>query len=215
MAQHRTIWMVRHGNRRDFADPAWLHTADRPHDPPLASDGLVQADEVGIHLQSHSIDHIIASPYLRAAQTADGIARRLSRPVKIEPGLCEVLYENWYPDRHDWMSAAALHPRCDSIDTSYQPLVIPRYPEDAAAMFDRARAVTGRLLDHLDGNLLLVTHGGAISFMVRALLPSTPSVQTPMCCLIRLDLIDGLWSLTHDGSDTSHLSATESTVRLH
>jgi broad specificity phosphatase PhoE len=34
-----TVWVVRHGERRDSVDPNWETDADRVHDPPLTDLG--------------------------------------------------------------------------------------------------------------------------------------------------------------------------------
>ena len=66
----RTVWLVRHGNRQDFVDRSWRETAARPHDPPLSADGREQARETGRFLAGEPIDHLFASPFLRAVETA-------------------------------------------------------------------------------------------------------------------------------------------------
>lgn len=44
------VWIARHGNRLDFVNPEWFNTAERPYDPPLSEDGIVQAKQLGQRL---------------------------------------------------------------------------------------------------------------------------------------------------------------------
>ncbi len=209
----RVVWLVRHGNRRDFVDPEWLKTAERPHDGPLSADGEVQARETGERLARERIDHVFASPFIRAAQTASIIGGVIGRRVRIEPGLAEMLLDRWFPDRHDLLSAAELAEMLPGIDADYPGQVHPAYPEDSEAMLRRTAEVMRHLTGRYEGNLLLVAHGGSINGLARALAPSA-SVHTALCCLVRLAERAGAWVLEADGSDTSHLTQAQGTVRL-
>src|ERR1043166_781910 len=94
----KTIWIARHGNRADFVDPNWRATAERPHDPPLSSDGVLQAQALGKRLAQHGapIHHLFASPFLRTVQTAFHVAEAIDAQIKIEHGACEWLNPVWF-----------------------------------------------------------------------------------------------------------------------
>lgn len=209
----RVVWLVRHGNRRDFVDPEWLKTADRPHDGPLSADGEVQARETGARLARERIDHVFASPFLRAAQTASIIGSVIGRRVRIEPGLAEMLLDRWFPDRHDLLSPGELAALLPGIDAGYAGQVQPVYPEDRSALERRTAETMRRLTTQYPGNLLLVAHGGSINGLARALDPGA-SVHTALCCLIRIVGCEGAWAVEADGSDTSHLTQAQGAVRL-
>ncbi|HEY9706683.1 MAG TPA: histidine phosphatase family protein, partial [Oculatellaceae cyanobacterium] len=91
----QTVWIARHGNRLDFVNPEWFNTAERPYDPPLSEDGLIQAKQLGQRLVGEGIIHIFASPFLRTVQTANQVADALDLPIKLEFGLCEWLNPAW------------------------------------------------------------------------------------------------------------------------
>jgi probable phosphoglycerate mutase len=76
------IILVRHG-RPDEDD------ADSPGDPPLNADGRRQADAVAAILGRESIDRIVASPLLRARQTAEPLAQRSGLTIDIVDGWAE------------------------------------------------------------------------------------------------------------------------------
>lgn len=211
----RTIWLVRHGNRRDFVDPEWLKAAERPHDGPLSADGEIQARETGVRLARERIDTILASPFIRAAQTATIIAEVLGKPVMIEAGLCEMLLDRWFPVRHDVFDAATLAKQFPGIDPSYLSQVQPAYPETPEQMAARTARTAAAVTARFAGNLLLVSHGAAIGGIARSLTGAPCAVHPALCCLIRLDRLNGAWTLTADGSDTSHLSSEPVPIRLH
>ena len=109
-----SIWVLRHGERADVADPTWLETADRPHDPPLTALGQQQAQATANALANERIDAIYSSPFLRCMQTAAAVARARGLPIRVEPGLGELLNERWFPNGHpvdvsmsdDWLAEA-------------------------------------------------------------------------------------------------------------
>jgi probable phosphoglycerate mutase len=80
------LTLVRHGR------PDEGHAA-RPHDPPLRDDGQRQAEAVATLLADEGITAIVASPLLRAHETALPLARRLSLAIRTVDGWAEA-------DRH-------------------------------------------------------------------------------------------------------------------
>jgi broad specificity phosphatase PhoE len=112
-----TVVVVRHGERQDYVDrdqgKNWVQSnLDRGFDPPLTSNGLSQAKQLGQELPSILEKHALAgakavysSPFLRCRQTASGILAAVdddgttndNKPkVKVELGLAESINENWY-----------------------------------------------------------------------------------------------------------------------
>jgi len=80
------LTLVRHGR------PDEDH-AQRPHDPPLREDGRRQAEAVAALLAAEGVTRIVASPLLRAHETALPLAARLGLPVHTIDGWAEA-------DRH-------------------------------------------------------------------------------------------------------------------
>lgn len=78
--------LVRHGR------PDEGH-AERPHDPPLREDGWGQARAVGAFLANEGVSRVVASPLMRARQTAEPLAAALSMPIDLVEGWVEA-------DRH-------------------------------------------------------------------------------------------------------------------
>lgn len=92
------MWIVRHGERSDVADGEWWFTADRPHDPPLTTNGHKQARAAGLAIAHERIEAIYSSPFRRCVQTACEMAAAIGGglKVRIEPGLCEMLHHEWF-----------------------------------------------------------------------------------------------------------------------
>jgi len=91
------IVLIRHGR------PDEDHAA-RPHDPPLRDDGRKQAEAVASLLANEGITRVVASPLLRAHETALPLAARLGLPVRTTEGWAEA-------DRHlgRYRSTETLH----------------------------------------------------------------------------------------------------------
>ena len=83
----------------DFVDNAWVTTAERPFDPPLTATGVSQGAALGRRLKDFSppVTKVFVSPLGRTVETACAAAAELGiGELHIEPGLVEVLDEEWY-----------------------------------------------------------------------------------------------------------------------
>ena len=209
----QTIWIARHGNRLDFVNPEWFNTARRRYDPPLSDDGFIQAQELGTRLKNQNISHIISSPFLRTIQTANEVAQILDLPIKLEAGLSEWFNPDWmdgHPEIHPQEFLAQEFPR---IDWSYQSLITPTYPETQAKLTRRTKQTANKLIEQFSENLLLVGHGASVLGITRGLVRGNPTFRVPLCSLTQIVYFAGDGEITLQ-TDTSHLSATETTVRL-
>jgi len=210
----QTVWMARHANRLDFVNPDWFSTAERPYDPPLSDDGLVQAQHLGRRLRGVGISRIFASPFLRAVQTAAAVATQLELPIYLEAGLSEWLNPAWMPAAPETEAPAALAARYPSIDLRYESCVQPQYPESEADAMARVAVTVRQLVTRDDGDLLLVGHGISVVGAARALVGGTPEIRAALCCLVQVTRVAQGWQLVLNG-DTSHLEQTEAELRFH
>jgi broad specificity phosphatase PhoE len=211
----QTIWLARHGNRLDFVNPEWFNTAQRRYDPPLSADGFIQGQELGQRLKTENIQHLFVSPFLRAIQTANEVARVINLPLNLEAGLGEWHNGDWMtesPETHPQEFLAAAYPR---IDWSYQSLIHPQYPETEADVNHRTAATIRQLLSQFNSDILLVGHSASVFGITQALVPATPDykVKVALCSLTKVVWQDNRWDLEFY-ADTSHLSQTKSQVRL-
>ena len=209
----QTVWIARHGNRLDFVNPEWFNTAERPYDPPLSSDGLVQAKQLGKRLVGQGIVHIFASPFLRTVQTAYQVAEALDLSIKLELGLSEWLNPAWMTSDPERMAIELLQEKFPRIDSSYTSRVIACYPETNEMVLERT-AQTARLLTaEFSEDMLLVGHGASVVGTTQGLLGGTPEINASLCCLVKLVHQQQKWLMELNG-DISHLSQTEEVIRF-
>lgn len=209
----QTVWIARHGNRLDFVNPEWFNTAERPYDPPLSEDGLIQAKQLGQRLVGEGIMHIFASPFLRTVQTANQVADALDLPIKLEFGLCEWLNPAWMKTDPERLPIELLQEQFPRIDPSYTSRLIPKYPETSETVVERT-AETARLLTaEFSEDMLLVGHGASVVGTTHGLVGGTPEVNAALCCLVKLVRQEQGWVMELNG-DISHLSQTEEVIRF-
>jgi broad specificity phosphatase PhoE len=210
----QTIWIARHGNRLDFVNPEWFNTAERPYDPPLSEDGILQAKQLGQRLVGEGIKHIFASPFLRTVQTASQVADTLDLPIKLESGLSEWLNPAWMKTEPERLPIEALQEQFPRIDSSYTSRVISKYPETSERVLERTAQTARRLTAEFSEDMLLVGHGASVVGTAQGLVGGTPEVNAALCCLVKLVRQEQEWMMELNG-DTSHLSQTEDVIRFH
>ena len=210
----QTVWIARHGNRLDFVNPEWFNTADRRYDPPLSDDGFVQAAELGQRLKSEDIAHIFASPFLRTIQTAHAIAEVLNLPIKLEAGLGEWHNPEWMSEHPEIHPQDILTEKYPLIDWNYQSYFTAKYPETKEDVNLRAAKTIKKLVAEFPENILIVGHGATVHGVTYGLVPDTEYFKVALCCLTRIvRQSDDKWKVDLC-ADTSHLSQTESKIRL-
>ena len=175
----RTVWIVRHGDRRDFVDPTWARRAARPEDPPLARSGIVQARAVARRLRGERVAHLFSSPFLRTVETAHHVAAALDLRIKVEPGLSEWLSVAWFPQPPKLLSLDELGERFPCIDRAYAPRGCARYGERGEEALARSGATARRLVDDFPGDLVIVGHGASVFGAGSALLGVDPEMSRP------------------------------------
>ena len=209
----QTVWIARHGNRLDFVNPEWFNTAPRRYDPPLSEDGFVQATELGERLQPENISHIFASPFLRTIQTANEIAKILDLPIKLEAGLGEWRNAEWMtevPETHPQDFLAEKYPL---IDWNYSSCLTPNYPETKAEVNQRTATTIQKLIAEYPEDILIVGHGASVYGATLGLVANIPDDKVALCSLTKVTRSGDRQKLEFY-ADTSHLSRTETTVRL-
>ncbi|MGE5656576.1 MAG: histidine phosphatase family protein [Actinomycetota bacterium] len=210
----QTVWIARHGNRIDFVNPDWFLTAERPYDPHLSEDGMIQAKQLANRLKTEKIAHIFASPFLRTVQTANEVATALDLPIKLEWGLCEWLNPDWMPAMPETLSVETLAQFYPRIDSSYLPGT-PHYPETGEQCLRRAGETARRLVSEYSQDILLVGHGASVVGTAMGLVTGVvdTEINASLCCLVKVVRQQGEWIVELNG-DTSHLSKTETSIRF-
>ena len=209
----QTVWIARHGNRLDFVNPEWFNTARRRYDPPLAEDGFVQAVELGQRLKQENIGHIFASPFLRTIQTASEIAQILDLPIKLESGLGEWRNAEWMTEVPEIHPQDVLTEKYPAIDWNYSSYLIPNYPETKKELNQRTAITIQKLVAEYSEDILIVGHGASVYGATLGLIDDIPEDKVALCSLTKIIRDDDRFKLEFY-ADTSHLSHTETTIRL-
>ena len=144
------LLVVRHGQSEWNATGRWQGRAD----PPLTDEGRRQSKVAGGALGT--FDAVVASPLLRAAETATIIAERLGiGPVLTDPDLVE-------RDVGEWQSLTRSQIQegwPGFLDDGRRP---PGY-EPGDAMLARVLSALERISERMgDGDVLVVSHGGVV-----------------------------------------------------
>jgi broad specificity phosphatase PhoE len=134
-------------------------------DNPLNDDGIVQAHAAARRLQNAGIDHVVASPLLRAVQTAEIVAAVSPKPVAIDDGIIECDFGSLEGQSiAEIMKAHRLKTVEDLV--SILPPDGERWPSISA----RALRCVGKWLDrHPKATILFVCHDAVMQSMSEAL----------------------------------------------
>ena len=189
------LLIARHGERTDFVDNAWVDTAPRPWDPPLTPLGVLQGRALGRRLSSFTppVSRIFVSPLGRTVETAAAAAQQLGvTRLCVEPGLAEVLDEDWYrcwrcrrEDPRGDQNAAHLLLTPQQLYAQVSPLVDTTYvahfdlaklnvtrksPETWPSLAERMHATIRALAaQHPGESRLFISHGGPIEAVLPVL----------------------------------------------
>lgn len=208
------IWLARHGNREDFVDPTWRDRASLPDDPPLSADGVEQARRLAERLRSEPIGLVYASPFLRAVQTADQVARVLGVRIRLEPGFGEHLNPEWFPRPPHLRSISELARQFPRIDPEYRSSFSPTYPETSAAAHRRAALAVESIAHQSLDPLLFVGHGASVTGAVLVLAREDRETPCPLTGLFKLRHTDQTWNVEMR-ADTCHIDASVGADRYH
>jgi broad specificity phosphatase PhoE len=143
-------------------------------DIPLNDEGISQAHAAALRLQNTRLDHIVASPLVRAVKTAEIVAAS-STPLAIDDGItecdfgslegrsiAEVMKEHGItameqlatilpPDGEPWASVSARSLRCISQWLDRHPQALILFVCHDAAMQSISEALCGRWIDNRHG----------------------------------------------------------------
>ena len=146
-AQRATIFLVRH-----------CHPSGQEPDAALTAEGHRQAETLAARLATEGIQRIVCSPYARAVQSAQPLARLTGLAVETDARLVErSLSPTPIPDWRERLAATFLH-----LD-----LCLPGGESSRAAMSRGAAA----LADVLAGGprvTAVVTHGNLLALLLKA-----------------------------------------------
>jgi 2,3-bisphosphoglycerate-dependent phosphoglycerate mutase len=124
---------------------------------PLTAAGRAQAEQLADFLVGADIRRIVSSPFARARQSIEPLARRLGIPIETDDRLAErVLCPEPLPDWRDRLRASFDDP----------DFCLPGGESGRTATERGVAAIQDALRRH-DGSLALVTHGNLLALLLR------------------------------------------------
>lgn len=148
------VYFIRHAQ----SDRTFHGEAERP----LTKDGFSDSEKVSEALKDKGISRIISSPYTRAFQTVEPLAKKLALPIEIDDDLRERGAGKWHGDRFfDFVQK-----QWEDFDYRIEG------GESLRQVQDRNIEALNRLLCKYEGETLaLATHGTALSTVINYFFP--------------------------------------------
>ncbi|TET39424.1 MAG: histidine phosphatase family protein [Anaerolineales bacterium] len=173
-------------------------------DYPLAEEGIEQSRSLSHYWKDHgfSFDVIIASPLLRAKQTAEIIASSMKLPIEFDKAWCE--RQSGKAEGKPF-TEVKLHYADQPNDTAYDPIFDSG--ESRWDLFIRAANAMQHLLRRPAGSYLVVSHGAILGAALHTVLGISPSPGRvrPMrlgfantgYAVLTFDATEARWELRH------------------
>lgn len=160
----KTVYFIRHGQTAEN-----VGTTFQPPDAPLNDKGREQAVKIADRISKLSFDALLASPFLRAKQTAEVISQTSGHPVELNP----LFHERLKPTSINGKPFS--DPQAHATWLAWQEsLYAPSIRVEDGENFDdlMARADSGLeyLLQRPESTLVVVTHGFILMALVSRVL---------------------------------------------
>lgn len=174
----RSFYFVRHGEtdwNKESRLQGWT-------DIPLNPTGRSQAEKAAATISNLPVDLLVASPLIRAHQTAEILNAAWKKPVIIDPRLKErnfgMLEGMTVNDAEDWKKKV-LKDNSRPIEENGYPL-----PDKAETYEAFKQRITSAIIEHLQNaeneNVMFIAHGGIYRVLGRLLIGGvhmSPNVQ--------------------------------------
>jgi broad specificity phosphatase PhoE len=180
------------------------------HDSPLSEEGCCQVEELVSCWVSGDVhfDLIIASPLLRARQTAEIIAEKLECKIRFD----EIWMERYSGEAEgvDFATAQTWY-EGRPLPSTYEPLF--ETGESEWELFLRAGTAIQALLRKPPGSYLIVSHGGILGAAIRAILGVSPTAGRYRPVAIAFDNTG--YAVVHYGLERSRWAVVKLNVTDH
>jgi probable phosphoglycerate mutase len=177
-------------------------------DIPLTDVGLQQAAAAAKRLASAGIDVIVASPLLRARQTAGEVAATTGAPVVTDDGFRETDFGAW-----EGLTFAEVRERWPAEVSAWlaDPAVPPPDGESFAEVSERVTGALQRVLaDRAGQTVLIVSHVTPIKMLVTTALLAPPAalyrMHLDLAALCEIDWYADGPAVLRSFNDTGHLA---------
>lgn len=160
------LLLVRHGESAPARAGEDFPLVDGHGDPPLDPRGHTEAEKVGARLALERIDAVYVTTLRRTVETAAPLVRRTGHVPRVEPGLREVFLGEWEGGLYRKMVAQG-HPDTVRCFTEERWDALPG-AEPAPQFAQRVREAVLRIAAaHVDGRVVVFTHGGVVGEILR------------------------------------------------
>jgi len=217
------MFVIRHGDRWDYAHPEWKETAERKGDPSLSTLGHRQAREVGQFLDQLFVEEgikaedvtLVSSPFLRCLQTSNELLSEIrscegdvAHTVKIKPDHSVFEFDLWNDGLHESLPNMSerkhYFPR---VDVTNESTLMPTLPESVDAFLKRCDDAVLHL-DKVYGSapvLIVVTHAACCIGLTKSATNATLQDINPAapCAIYRLkrESRNEPWQMDHYSKD--------------
>lgn len=177
-------------------------------DPPLAEEGVVQADLLAKRLASERLDAIYVTPLTRTQQTAQPLVDLTGIAPRLEPDLREVHLGEWEELGLFRQRMHERHPLTLEMITTQRWDVIPGAESNEGLQARVGSALERIAADNPGGRVLAVAHAGVIATAACLATGSQPFafITVDNASLSSIVLIGERWILRRF-NDTAHLDA--------
>ncbi len=171
LGEPTTFVLLRHGETAHTREKRFSGSGG--DDPPLSDDGRAQAVASARRLAVlGGVDFVVASPLLRALETAQAVSDVLDVPLEVDDDLAECRFGAW-----EGLTFAEVEQRWPDELTAWlaSTAVAPPGGESFDAVRRRVRAARDRLLDRArGGTVVVVSHVTPIKTLVLLALEAPP-----------------------------------------
>ncbi|KPB05955.1 histidine phosphatase family protein [Bacillus sp. CHD6a] len=147
----KNIYIIRH-----------CEAKGQPPESPLTEKGMKQAQELAKYFSNLQIDRIITSPFLRAIQTIEPLAKKSEINIEIDERLAERTLSSG--DLPDWL---------EKLEETYEDLELKfEGGESSREAMERIVQVVEEAHESDGETIIIVTHGNIMSLLIRYYQPS-------------------------------------------
>lgn len=141
----KKIYLIRH-----------CEAEGQPAEAPLTDNGFQQANQLSEFFRDIPIDRIISSPYKRAVQTVEPLAKRINLEIEKNELLIERVLSS--QNLSDWLEK--LRATFDDLDVKFEG------GESSREAKERIVTVIEEVLNSEELNTIIVTHGNLLSLLL-------------------------------------------------
>jgi broad specificity phosphatase PhoE len=178
------------------------------HDFPLSERGQEQARRLAARLRERPLDHIYASPLLRADHTAQLVAEAKGMTVSPLPAVME--YHFGHLSGMSWAEIQEKHPELAAAQRARGVWYVPWPGEEGREVF-RERVCTALWAlekEHARETVAVVTHGGVIAVFAQSVLGMDLNRRAPFAVentsIFEIEIREGRGTLLST-NDACHL----------